>query len=151
VGPQAPLIFCSKYCESSHKVIILHLRGDALVKLIDIQAALKAEVVLGEQWLQKEATGACGADLMSDVLAFTKERAVLLTGLTNVQVIRTAEISDLVAIVFVRGKRPGKDVIQMAAEKEIPLMVSEYALYEACGLLYQQGLPGCSRQVARCE
>jgi predicted transcriptional regulator len=121
------------------------------VRLFDIQAALKAEVLIGAEWMHRDANGACGADLMSDVLAFTKERAILLTGLTNVQVIRTAEISDLVAIIFVRGKRPGKDVIQMAAEKEIPLMVSEYPLYEACGLLYQQGLPGCSRQVAYCE
>lgn len=117
------------------------------MKLADIQAILAAEVVAGSQWLSQEAISACGADLMSDVLAFTKERTLLLTGLTNVQVIRTAEMSDLVAIVFVRGKFPGLDVIQLAEEKGIPLMVCRYPLYEACGLLYSRGLAGCSQQV----
>lgn len=116
------------------------------MKLAQIQRALNAEVVAGSQWLNREAACACGADLMSDVLAFTKEKTLLLTGLTNVQVIRTAEMSDLVAIVFVRGKRPATDVIQLAEAHGIPLMVSELPLYEACGRLYKQGLPGCSRE-----
>lgn len=117
------------------------------MKLADIQSILAAEVVAGSRWLDQEVIAACGADLMSDVLAFTKERTLLLTGLTNVQVIRTAEMSDLIAIVFVRGKFPGRDVIQLAEEKRIPLMVCRHPLYEACGLLYSKGLAGCSRQV----
>ena len=91
------------------------------MKLVDVQGLLTAEVVAGMAWMEKEAGSVCGADLMSDVLAFTKERTLLLTGLTNLQVIRTAEISDLVAIVFVRGKRPNCDLIQLAEEKGIPL------------------------------
>ncbi len=121
------------------------------MKLADVQSVLAAEVVAGEKLLEKEAGSACGADLMSDVLAFTKEKTLLLTGLTNVQVIRTAEMSDLVAIVFVRGKRPGRDVINMAEEKGIPLMVSQYPLYEACGMLFCKGLAGCSQQVTDCD
>ena len=116
------------------------------MKLVDVQGLLTAEVVAGMAWMEKEAGSVCGADLMSDVLAFTKERTLLLTGLTNLQVIRTAEISDLVAIVFVRGKRPNCDLIQLAEEKGITLMVCKLPLYEACGILYYNGLPGCSRQ-----
>ena len=115
------------------------------MKLIDVQDLLTAEVVAGRAWMDKETGSVCGADLMSDVLAFTKEKTLLLTGLTNLQVIRTAEISDLVAIVFVRGKRPNCDLIQLAEEKGIPLMVCKLPLYEACGILYHNGLPGCSR------
>ena len=113
------------------------------MNLAEVCRVLAAEVVSGREWLDKEADCACGADLMSDVLAFTKERALLLTGQTNVQVIRTAEMSDLVAIVVVRGKRPGAELIELAIEKRIPLLVSEHAMFEACGLLFVSGLGGC--------
>lgn len=109
------------------------------MKLNDVKAILQAEVICGSEHLEKEAVTVCGADLMSDVLAFSKEKTLLLTGLTNVQVIRTAEVGDLVGVVFVRGKRPGPDVIDMARGNGIPLMVTEYPLFESCGLLYSQG------------
>lgn len=115
--------------------------------LAEILETLKAEVLCGREWLDREAAAACGADLMSDVLAFTKERTVLLTGLTNAQVIRTAEVSDLVGIVFVRGKKPGQDVIDLAKIKGIPLLSTSYPMYEACGFLYVHGLRGCSQVV----
>ena len=121
------------------------------MKLVEIQALLAAEVVAGENWMNKEASSVCGADLMIDVLAFTKERTLLLTGLNNLQVIRTAEMSDLVGIVFVRGKRPNCDLIRLAEEKGIPLLVCKHPLYEACGMLYRKGLPGCSMQVTDCD
>ncbi|MCX7779506.1 MAG: DRTGG domain-containing protein [Negativicutes bacterium] len=121
------------------------------MKLIDVQKILRAEVLCGGEYLTRDVEVACGADLMSDVLAFTKEKALLLTGLTNIQVIRTAEMSDLVGIVFVRGKRPGPEVLQLAAAKGIPLLLSDYPMYESCGILYRVGLKGCSEKVTACE
>ena len=121
------------------------------MKLLQIQRILEAEILCGSEYLEKEAETACGADLMSDVLAFTKEKAVLLTGLTNIQAIRTAEISDLTAIVFVRGKRPGPEVVQLAEKKGIPLLLSGYPMFESCGKLYANGLKGCAREGAASE
>ncbi len=86
---------------------------------------------------------ACGADLMSDVLAFTHAGTLLMTGLTNPQVVRTAEMAGIVAIVFVRGKLPPPETIALAEEKGIPLLASRYTMYESCGRLYQTGLQGC--------
>lgn len=94
--------------------------------------------------LEKEVQTGCGCDLMSDVLAFIKPNALLLTGLTNAQVIRTAEMADLKAICFVRGKKPNKEVIALAEEKDITLLATSLPLFEACGRLYREGLPGCS-------
>jgi predicted transcriptional regulator len=115
------------------------------MKLLDVQRVLDAEVIIGSEWMDREVVTVCGADLMSDVLAFTHESTLLLTGLTNIQVIRTAEMSDLVGIVFVRGKRPTSGVIELARVKKIPLLIAKHSLYEACGRLYQQGLKSCSR------
>lgn len=86
---------------------------------------------------------ACGADLMSDVLAFTHTGTLLMTGLTNPQVVRTAEMAGIAAIVFVRGKLPPPETIALAAEKGIPLLASKYTMYETCGRLFQLGLPSC--------
>ena len=85
----------------------------------------------------------CGCDLMSDVLTFSKPEALLLTGLTNAHVIRTAEMADLAAIIFVRGKAPAAEVIALAEDKGIPLASSNYTLFEMCGRLYQAGLVSC--------
>lgn len=117
---------------------------DSVLTLKDVCKVLDASVLTGEDSLGMTVLSACGSDLMSDVLAFTKERTLLLTGLTNLQVIRTADISDLSAIVFVRGKVPQPDLIAAAKEREIPLLITNHPMYEACGLLYQMGLRGCS-------
>lgn len=102
------------------------------------------EILLAESLVEPrkkiEVLTVCGADLMSDVLAFSKEKSALLTGLTNPQVIRTAEMIDLVMVVFVRGKIPPKETIKLAKEKEIPILVTDKPLYESCGLLYEAGL-----------
>jgi predicted transcriptional regulator len=90
--------------------------------------------------LGREVKGGCGADLMSDVLASIKPEAVLLTGLCNIQVVRTAQMADVCAIVFVRGKMPGPDTIQLAAEENIPLITSPFGTFELCGRLYRAGL-----------
>jgi len=86
-------------------------------------------------------SGAMAADLMSDVLASIKPEAVLLTGLCNPQVVRTATIADIRAIVFVRGKYPDPDTVLLANEENIPLIITDLGLFEACGILYQAGLP----------
>jgi hypothetical protein len=77
-------------------------------------------------------------------LAFTKEESLLLTGLTNLQVVRTAEMANIKALVFVRGKEPDREAIALAMTKNIPVLLTDLPMYEACGLLYQRGLPGCS-------
>jgi predicted transcriptional regulator len=82
----------------------------------------------------------CASDLMSDVLAFSRTGAVLLTGLMNVQTIQTAFVAEIKAIVFVRGKKPDEGVIALAKEKKIPLMGTPYSMYESCGILYMKGL-----------
>jgi hypothetical protein len=90
--------------------------------------------------LQSEVHTACGSDMMSDVLAFVKEQAALLTGLVNPQVIRTAEMMDMHCIVFVRGKRPTPEMVELAEECGIAVMCSEKRAFEASGILYAAGL-----------
>ncbi|MDR0822006.1 MAG: hypothetical protein LBN40_06055 [Oscillospiraceae bacterium] len=90
----------------------------------------------------KEIHTACGSDMMSDVLAFVKDQAVLLTGLMNPQVIRTAEMMDIICIVFVRGKMPHESVIELAKDRGIAVLTTKHRMFEACGLLYSNGLGG---------
>jgi len=85
---------------------------------------------------------ACGADLMSDVMAFSKENAMLLTGLVNPQVIRTAEMMDMQVVVFVRGKKPTREMCELAEEKGIVLLSTELSMFTACGILYKAGILG---------
>ncbi|MDN5331840.1 MAG: serine/threonine-protein kinase RsbT [Tepidanaerobacteraceae bacterium] len=113
------------------------------MKLKKIKEILRAEVLTGDDGaLEVEVTNACGADLISDILADTKKNAVLLTGLTHRQIIQTASMSEFAAIVFVRGKCPAGDVIEMARENGLPLLRTEFPLYESCGRLYEAGLKG---------
>ena len=112
--------------------------------LAQVKEALKADLVSGKDTLAHEVIMACGADLMSDVLAFAKSGSLLLTGLTNAQVIRTAEVAEISAICFVRGKRPSRETVALAQEKGIPLLCTRLPMYESCGRLYLVGLGGCS-------
>lgn len=110
------------------------------MKLSKIKELLKAEVLWGDEFLDIDISNACGADLMSDILADNKINAILLTGLTHRQIIQTTVMGDFAAIVFVRGKIPSKDVIELAKEQKVPLLTTEYPLYESCGILYEAGL-----------
>ena len=112
------------------------------MKISEIQALLKADVVCGEEMLDKEVYSACGSDMMSDVLAYVKDQAVLLTGLVNPQVVRTAEMMDMVCIVFVRSKCPTEEMISLAKESGMVLLKTRKRMYEACGKLYACGLCG---------
>lgn len=114
------------------------------MKLRQIAELLECEVIVGEEFLDREVKFAFGSDLMSDVLAYTEEETVLLTGLCNNQVIRTAEMLDLKSIVFVRGKSPTDDIINMAKEDDMLLLRTEHTMYSASGILYTNGLAGTS-------
>ncbi len=111
--------------------------------LSEIKNILGAEF-LGddESLLEKDIVTAFGSDLMSDVLAFVEEQTMLLTGLINSQVIRTAEMMDITAICFVRGKMPAEDVIELAKEKGIAILTTPKTMYTSCGLLYTNGIRG---------
>ena len=112
------------------------------MKLETVKEILDAKVLTSDARLSDEVNSACGCDLMSDVLAFVKDKALLLTGLMNPQVVRTAEMMDITTIVFVRGKIPDESLIKLAEMKGIVLMSTELTLYIACGRLYKNGLVG---------
>ena len=114
------------------------------MKLKEISEILKAEVLVGQENLDLEIKMVCGADLLSDVLAFTHSGSLLLTGLTHPQVIRTAEIAEVRAVCFVRGKRPPDETIRLATKRNIPLLCTSQLMYESCGCLYSHNLLGCS-------
>ena len=110
------------------------------MKIATIKELLEAEVVCGENCLDREVYSACGSDMMSDVLAYVKDQAVLLTGLVNAQVVRTAEMMDMVCIVFVRSKCPTEEMVKLAQESNMVLLKTKKRMYEACGKLYAGGL-----------
>ena len=111
--------------------------------LEDIRKILDAEVIACGELLHRDVKTACGSDLMSDVLAFVKSEGLLLTGLTNPQVVRTAEMADLGSICFVRGKKPDKQTIKLAEAKNIPMLTTPLSMFEACGRLYRDGVASC--------
>ena len=112
------------------------------MRLSDIKTILHAEVLWGEEHLDREVFSACGSDFMSDVLAYVKNQALLLTGLVNPQVIRTAEMMDMQCIVFVRGKVPDQSILALAQDRGIVVMTTQLRMYTACGLLFTRGLVG---------
>lgn len=116
------------------------------MKLREVQKLLQAQVLAGGELLDRQIETCCGSDLMSDVLAFTKRSTLLCTGLTNMQVVRTADMTELSGLVFVRGKLPEAEIIEAAAEEGLPVLATEHTLFEACGILYAAGVRGCSKK-----
>ena len=112
------------------------------MNLSEVRETLKAEVLYGEDKLDSEVTSACGSDFMSDVLAYVKNQALLLTGLVNPQVVRTADMMDMKCVVFVRGKHPDGNVLALARERDMVVMSTPMRMYDACGRLYSRGLRG---------
>ena len=112
------------------------------MKIGRVAELLDAKVLCGEDKLDKEVHSACGCDMMSDVLAFVKDQAVLITGLCNPQVVRTAVMMDMRCIVFVRGKMPPQDVVDLAEDSGLVVLASGERMYTACGKLYINGLAG---------
>lgn len=113
------------------------------MQLRDVLKAIDGKPVSTEIDLDISVQMGCGADLMSDVLAFTHADTLLLTGLTNPQVVRTADMAGIRAIVFVRGKLPPPETVTLARAKNIPLLASKYTLFETAGRLFEAGLPSC--------
>lgn len=111
------------------------------MKVKEIQELLEAETIV-EGDPELDIQYACGADMMSDVLAYLHEHSILLTGLCNPQVVRTAEMMDIECIVFVRGKKPDEHMIQMAKDRNLTLMSCRLRMFTACGKLYEKGMRG---------
>ncbi|PAB61391.1 hypothetical protein [Anaeromicrobium sediminis] len=116
------------------------------MKVQEILEILECQCHLGKDSLDREVHKAFGCDLMSDVLAFDTDKTLLLTGLINNQVIRTAEMMDISVIIFVRGKKPTKEVIELAKINNMILLSTKHILYTACGILYKNGLKGVPRR-----
>ncbi len=110
--------------------------------IAEICEILEADSLDDVKRFDKEINLVCGSDLMSDVLTFVKPGSLLLTGLTNPQVVRTAEMADVAVVCFVRGKKPPQETIELAKEKNIPLLVTKLLMYECCGRLHKKGLKG---------
>lgn len=115
------------------------------MKLREVISAIDAKVLCRDEKVDgMEIETAYACDLMSDVLAFCTPGSLLMTGLTNIQIVRTAQMLDIPAILFVRGKIPQEETIALANQSGIPIILSHYSLYEACGILYAKGLPPCT-------
>ena len=115
------------------------------MELREVLTAIDAKVLCCEERIDGiniETAYAC--DLMSDVLAFCAPGSLLMTGLTNIQIVRAAQMLDIPAILFVRGKTPQEETVALANKSGIPIILSNYSLYEACGILYAKGLPPCT-------
>ena len=112
------------------------------MKISEIQEILGARMLTSCEDMGREVHNACGSDMMSDVLAYVKDQAVLVTGLTNPQVVRTASMMDMVCIVFVRGKKPDDAILRLAEDMDITVMATDHTMFTACGLLYESGLRG---------
>ncbi len=117
------------------------------MKLSEIIKLLHAEVLVGEDPGKGIDVDHCySADLMSDVLGRSHANGILITGITNPQAIRTADIADIRAVCVVRGKRPEAETIALAKQKDLPLFITKMAMFEACGILYANGLRGVAER-----
>lgn len=117
------------------------------MKICEIEKYLGAQVLTCHDLLDRDVMSACGSDMMSDVLAYVKDQAVLLTGLVNAQVVRTAMMMDMLCIVFVRNKKPTQEMLDLASENGIVVMTTDKRMYDACGILYTNGLQGAQINV----
>ncbi|OGD19146.1 MAG: hypothetical protein A2W03_05935 [Candidatus Aminicenantes bacterium RBG_16_63_16] len=114
------------------------------MKLAEIKEILQCQVLTGEEDLSVDVSQVVASDGMSEILAFAKSKELMVTGLTNIQSIRTADIAGVIAVIYCRGKRPDKKVIEFAAQKRIPVLVTDMVMFDICGILYNRGLKGIS-------
>ncbi|NLO86874.1 MAG: hypothetical protein GX096_15820 [Clostridiales bacterium] len=112
----------------------------------ELLPVINARVLCGDDRLDQEVNSACGSDLMSDVLAFVKDKTVLITGLTNVHVMRTAEMLDIHCVIFARGKVPQEEILEEARELDIVVLTTEYTTFTTCGMLYEAGIRGTNER-----
>jgi predicted transcriptional regulator len=114
------------------------------MKLSEIKTLLGCEVLAGEEDLSEDILQVVASDGMSEILAFARSRELMITGLTNIQSIRTADIAGVSAVIYCRGKRPDKKVVDFARLKKIPVLVTPMVMFDICGILYARGLKGVS-------
>jgi len=112
--------------------------------LQEIRQLLQCEVLTQGDNLQLDVNQVVASDGMSEILAFAKSKELMITGLTNIQSIRTADIAGVSAVIYCRGKRPEKKVIEFARLKHIPVLVTKMGMFDICGVLYSKGLKGVS-------
>lgn len=112
------------------------------MKLAEIRDILQCEVLTGEDGLSVEVETVVASDGMSEILAFARPGALMITGLTNIQSVRTADIANVRAVVYIRGKRPNDAVIELARKTNIPVLATRLGMFDVCGILYEQGLKG---------
>jgi hypothetical protein len=130
------------HCTGTRRKDLYHMNLKEIIRVVE-GTALNPEVDT-----DIKIRGGYGADLMSDVLASSQPKAVLLTGLTNPQVVRTAQIAEFRAIIFVRGKKPQPETIEIATQEKLPLVTSPFGMFELCGRLRQAGLPSFESNVS---
>ena len=112
------------------------------MKLIEIGDILQCEVLAGEDDLSREVETVVASDGMSEILAFAHPGALMITGLTNVQSARTADIANVRAIIYIRGKRPDEKAINLAQKSNIPVLATRLGMFDVCGILRERGLKG---------
>lgn len=113
------------------------------MKLSKVKDLLECEVLCCEEILEEVEVSSClSSDMMSDILAFVEPWAILITGLTNAQSVRTANVADAAAIIYIRGKKPDETTLELAQEMRIPVLSTEKGMFEVCGILYASGLAG---------
>jgi predicted transcriptional regulator len=124
--------------------ISIHIKYELIfhMKISEIRNILKATVLVGDDQLDKTIVAGGGSDLMDDILSSLAEGSVLLTGITTEQVIQTAKVAGIVAVVFVRGKKPNENIIELASSYDMPILLTSYSMFEASGRLYMNGLRG---------
>jgi predicted transcriptional regulator len=130
-------------CNLLQRFYLSEDRSNSRMRLKEILDALNADLLTEDADLEKEIECAFGSDLISDTLMCVKEPTLLLTGLTNPQVIRLSDMIDLLGVVFVRGKIPSQEIIDMARERELPLISTKNTMYKSSGILYNKGLRSC--------
>jgi predicted transcriptional regulator len=130
---------------------IMNDKNDSPIKLSDIKKILHAEVVVGHDQLDLTIRAGISSDLMSDIMWGPTDGAVLLTGLNNLQAVRSSVISGVVAMVLVRGKEPAQEVVEQARSYRFPLLSTPFSMYSACGRLFSRGLRGVELKRPRTE
>ena len=110
--------------------------------LEEIKKILNCQILCGSDKLQTDIKSAKASDLMSDVLRFSGPGKLLLTGLTNIQVIRTCDIAGICAIVFVRGKQPSTETVELSKSCSIAILTTDLSMFDSCGILYHNGIKG---------
>ena len=117
------------------------------MKLSDIKEILHAEIIVGHDRMDISIRRGAATDLMSDLLTGNNDGVVLLTGLCNVQAIRTSVIAGVAAVVLVRGKQPTPEIITQAREHGLPLLSTPFTMFTSCGRLFSKGLRGVDEKI----